>query len=122
MTQVALLEHATPDGGVHLDLMFERTSNADRRLVTFRLPRAFALTPGTSAHAQRLQDHRAIYLDLEGPISGNRGSVRRLGRWPGRIHIDSPEVFNATIDLAPPLRILALPDQPGFWSLVVQPL
>ncbi len=31
-----------------------------------------------TASATRLADHRLAYLDYEGPISGNRGSVRRV--------------------------------------------
>jgi hypothetical protein len=30
--------------------------------------------------AEALADHRLAYLDYEGPVSGNRGSVRRFDR------------------------------------------
>lgn len=33
---------------------------------------------GTWLTAQTLPDHRLMYLDYEGPISGNRGTVSRL--------------------------------------------
>jgi hypothetical protein len=31
-----------------------------------------------SVDAERLADHRLAYLDYEGPVSGDRGSVRQL--------------------------------------------
>ncbi len=34
--------------------------------------------PNISIKAQTSFDHRPIYLDYEGPISGNRGSVKRI--------------------------------------------
>jgi hypothetical protein len=32
---------------------------------------------GRTVPAQRLADHRRLYLDYEGPVSGDRGEVRR---------------------------------------------
>ena len=34
--------------------------------------------PGVLLSAQRIADHRRLYLDYEGPISGHRGHVRRV--------------------------------------------
>jgi len=87
-TRSVLLEHATPDGGSHLDWMIERPGAGDdpdeHRLITFRC-RADPLAHAADARptrppwtGDRLPDHRAVYLDYEGPISGDRGSVRRL--------------------------------------------
>jgi len=39
----------------------------------------------------RLPDHRQLYLDYQGPISGDRGSVRRLNRGTVRWITHSPD-------------------------------
>jgi hypothetical protein len=69
MSRFVLLEHDHPR--LHWDLMLE----AGAVLWTWRLD-----TPPTRDHpvrATRIPDHRPLYLDYEGPVSGNRGSVRR---------------------------------------------
>jgi hypothetical protein len=72
MPRFVLLEHDHPH--LHLDLMFE----VGAVLWTWQL----ASLPEKSipVQARRIFDHRLLYLDYEGPISGNRGQVRRLDR------------------------------------------
>lgn len=85
MRRSVLLAHTGlppgPGPGDHLDWMLERGTAAPGRLITFRLgirPDA----PGRSDFvAERTGDHRAAYLDHEGPVSGGRGTVARLARW-----------------------------------------
>lgn len=69
-------DHPTP----HLDLLLESGDWA----MTWRLP-AMSV-PGQSLPAERIQDHRLLYLDYDGPVSGNRGSVTRIlsGRYRSR--------------------------------------
>jgi hypothetical protein len=64
-----ILEHTHQ--GVHFDLMLE----VNGKLRTWRL----ASPPGSgkSIAAEASFDHRLLYLDYEGPISGDRGHVRR---------------------------------------------
>jgi len=70
MPRFALLEHDHPSA--HLDLLLEDGGV----LLAWRLG---ALPPdGGSVPAVRNFDHRLVYLDYEGPVSGGRGSVRRL--------------------------------------------
>lgn len=57
----------------HFDLMFERSPGS--ALVTWRSD-IWPLVPDTKL--VQLADHRRAYLDYEGPISGNRGHVRRV--------------------------------------------
>ena len=57
----------------HFDLMFEREPNGP--LVTWRSP-VWPLVDGTTL--VQLGEHRRDYLDYEGPVSGNRGQVRRI--------------------------------------------
>jgi hypothetical protein len=83
--QFVLLEHTTEDG-VHWDLMVE---TAAPRLKTWRLlenPIDFA----DAIAATPLPDHRRDYLSYEGPVSGQRGTVRRLDRGAARIDAAGP--------------------------------
>lgn len=79
MPQFVLLEHDHPT--LHWDFMLE----SGNHLLTWRLDRI----PGSATEnasgaveiaAQALPDHRKDYLDYEGPVSGNRGSVIRIDR------------------------------------------
>jgi hypothetical protein len=70
MPRFVILEHDHPV--LHWDLMLE----AGEALRTWRLGRAPS-TPGDVMDAQALPDHRLFYLDYEGPVSGDRGVVKR---------------------------------------------
>jgi hypothetical protein len=65
-----VLEHDHPFR--HWDLMLE----AGEALRTWRL--AAPPGPGVVTEATPLGDHRRLYLDYEGPVSGDRG---RVSRW-----------------------------------------
>lgn len=67
----ALLEHDWPH--LHLDLLLEWGGS----LLTWRLPAEILNFP---MRATSLDRHRIAYLEYEGPISNNRGSVRRVDR------------------------------------------
>ena len=72
MPRFVILRHETPSDsprGTHWDLMLE----ADGVLRTWAL--AGEPAAGEMIAAERLADHRLAYLEYEGPISGNRGSV-----------------------------------------------
>lgn len=96
-----ILKHSmtlsVPGRGDHWDLLFENGLT----LVTFEVEEFWRSTNTTapsdlapssqsahtqSAHTQsastswatRLPDHRHMYLDYEGPLSGNRGSVKQV--------------------------------------------
>lgn len=70
MPRFVILEHDHPF--LHWDLMLER----EETLLTWRL--AAPLEPGKTISAERIGDHRVMYLDYQGPVSGGRGSVRRV--------------------------------------------
>ena len=72
MSRFAILEHHHE--GVHWDFMLETAG----RLRTWRLESAPA--EGQAIPATPLPDHRMVYLDYEGEISGNRGHVIRWDR------------------------------------------
>ncbi len=67
MPRFVVLEHDHPQR--HWDFMLE----AGGVLRTWRLPAP--PQPGTPLPAEASFDHRLLYLDYEGPISGNRGQV-----------------------------------------------
>lgn len=75
MPRFVILRHDLPPGhgrGSHFDLMLE----VGGALRTWSLPELPAA--GIVVQAEALPDHRLAYLDYEGPISGNRGSVSRV--------------------------------------------
>lgn len=72
MPRFAILDHDWPHP--HRDLFLER----DGVLKAWRLPAAF--DPSSPIPATATADHRLAYLDSEGPVSGDRGSV---SRWDG---------------------------------------
>jgi hypothetical protein len=72
MPRFIFLIHDFPE--LHWDFMLEN----EAALRTWRLSRQPS-APGP-IEAQALADHRLAYLDYEGPVSGNRGSVRRFDR------------------------------------------
>ena len=85
MTYVVL--HHSGHGAPHFDLMVERP-DADG-LATWRLP---TWPPTGPIAAVALADHRRHYLTHEGPVSGGRGTVRRVASGAaddaGRIEVD----------------------------------
>jgi hypothetical protein len=78
-----LLEHTW--NGIHWDLMLEagpvlRNWAIDEPLVV-----------GRDLAARALADHRPIYLDYEGPIAGDRGTVRRVDRGTFEVRVWEPD-------------------------------
>ena len=71
MLQFVILTHNHPH--LHWDLLLEQPGQ--EKLRTWRL--AHPPKRGVSIAAERLPDHRRVYLTYEGPISGNRGEVVR---------------------------------------------
>ena len=72
MLRYVILEHDGPEK--HWDFMLE----TGPVLLTWKL--AAAPPASVSIPAEKSFDHRLMYLDYEGPISGDRGSV---SRWDG---------------------------------------
>jgi hypothetical protein len=75
MPRFVILLHETPANcsrGTHYDLMLEHGATL-RTWALERLPNM-----GETVSAQRLDDHRPVYLDYEGDVSNDRGQVRRV--------------------------------------------
>lgn len=65
-------------------------------LATWALVREPATGQPIPAHV--LADHRATYLDYEGPVSGGRGTVRRWDRGSYQLLERTPTRWVVTID------------------------
>lgn len=70
MPRFVVLAHDWPEP--HFDLLLE----GDEACRTWRL----AAEPKGEVAAERIADHRMSYLDYEGPVSDERGTVKR---WDG---------------------------------------
>lgn len=71
MPRFVVLRHNAPRG-LHWDLMLE-AAGALRTWALSAEPRC-----GATVAAEVLADHRLAYLDYEGPVAGDRGTVRRF--------------------------------------------
>lgn len=90
MPRFVILEHRW--NGVHWDLMLE----AGDVLRTWAIDRALA--PGADLPARRLPDHRLAYLDYEGPVSGDRGTVRRVDQGSYEVRVWRPDLVRVHLD------------------------
>lgn len=71
-----VLRHDEPGGGFHFDWLLERPWGVGGGLVSFRV----GVSPVTAGEfsATRMADHRNVYLEYEGEVSGGRGWVTRV--------------------------------------------
>ncbi len=102
MSRFVLLFHVCPpDFGKpsHWDLMLE----CEGALMTWslaKLPTSWRTPAGHGAIelvAARLPDHRLVYLDYEGPVSGDRGHVKRIDRGDYEVVDVSSEWLNVRL-------------------------
>jgi DNA polymerase Ligase (LigD) len=108
-----ILEHRW--AGIHWDVMLER----DGALRTWAIDSPLA--SGETFAARPLPDHRLAYLDYEGPVSGDRGEVRRVGRGVYRIQEWSDERIVVTLAGSQPSGELMLSRVGGAWFLRFEP-
>jgi hypothetical protein len=84
MPRYVILQHDSPRV-LHFDFMLE-WGDALRTWELLEEPQ-----PGAEMRARPLPDHRLLYLDFEGPLSGNRGQVSRWDRGTYELISDAPE-------------------------------
>lgn len=79
MHRTVVLEHILPDGSAHFDWMIEDPAlgGEEHRLACWRTDQRPDLAL-SGFWGERIGSHRAAYLTFEGPVSGDRGRVRRL--------------------------------------------
>jgi hypothetical protein len=116
MPRFVVLLHETPpdsDRGTHWDFMLEQ-EGALRTWALAEEPR-----PGKTIAAQELAVHRVAYLQYEGPISADRGSVTRWDE--GEFELVQESADRIELNLAGRQLIgkarLTRGDDPLHWSL-----
>lgn len=77
MKRAVILRHTLPDGSWHYDWLVQRSAKPTDPVPTFRTAHSRPDEPG-SFEAEQIGDHRALYLDYEGEVSGGRGDVARM--------------------------------------------
>lgn len=103
LRRFVILQHDHPY--LHWDLLLEEESSAR----TWRLLRKPCL--GEPIAAERLPDHRLMYLDYEGPVSGERGNVKRFLAGTYEPISDQPDF------LAIGLKDNSLAESAAIWTL-----
>lgn len=96
--RMVLLEHTLPDGEVHFDWLIYRPSAQGvgvagevgearkpidpeaRELLSFRVMKRIDRPAARRFAAERMENHRNLYLAYSGEVSGGRGSVRTVAR------------------------------------------
>jgi len=94
MPRYVILRHETTNpqrGPVHWDFMLEKNGI----LLTWAL--AEQPSPNRETVADQIADHRLAYLDYEGPISGDRGSVTRWDAGEYQLEVDSADELNISL-------------------------
>src|SRR5438045_4201299 len=77
--RMVVLRHDLGDGSHHFDWLIATDPQCTEPLVSFRLNTPLdQLEPGRSLVIERMADHRSVYLEYEGPISDDRGLVKRI--------------------------------------------
>ena len=85
----------------HIDIFFETSSEDDKNLATYQaeIQDIDRLLEGEPVKINRKADHRRIYLDFEGDISGNRGEIKILwqGFYPEKIDLKSELIIKIVL-------------------------
>jgi D-psicose/D-tagatose/L-ribulose 3-epimerase len=109
----AVLRHEQIDHP-HLDLLIETAPG--QPLATWRCQQWPITGP---APLLRQPDHRRLYLDYEGSISGSRGEVRRIAAGQCTRSVDPAGAWIVEFHTAPPLRLRLQPLGGDHWEATV---
>ena len=99
MLRYVVLHHTGIDNP-HYDLMYEFRPGS--MLTTRRIPH---WPPEAHDQLTPLPKHRREYLDYEGPVSGNRGQVRRVASGTCEVEVDSEQSCLVKLDTGLQIRI-----------------
>jgi hypothetical protein len=92
--------HHTGIAEPHFDLLFELSEGSMLAAVRCR---EWPLNDG--AQFERIADHRRVYLEYEGEISGGRGNVRRIESGTCEVKIEGAQSILLTLDSGFKLRV-----------------
>jgi hypothetical protein len=101
--------------GLHYDFFLE----SGDALKTWALPRP--PSPSEAIECDALADHRLVYLDYEGPISGDRGTVARWDTGTFTVETWTDELVVISLagqKLIGRVELRCLSDQPDRWRFV----
>ena len=87
MSSRFVILHHRLDDGEHWDLMLEEGDV----LLTWQLLREPVNRDSLPIPARRIGNHRKAYLDYEGPLTGDRGTVRRVDSGTIEIEENTPK-------------------------------
>ena len=139
MPRFVLLYHDCPPGyerPSHWDFMLE-TGDVLRTWALEQLPHDWqaahsqtaavyancpAIAAANEVAAMQLGDHRREYLELEGPLSGGRGTVVRVAAGMYEIESETPDELRITVSgqLVVGVRLLRNGDDRQQWKLCTQ--
>jgi hypothetical protein len=123
MPRYVILRHDTPPG-------FPRPAHWDFMLEEGNYLRCWALmeSPDSSLsqQAEALGDHRLAFLDYEGPLTGDRGSVRRWdqGTYDPVSNISGEDQLVLELTGARvrgQVTLTKMPDEPRYWRFSFAP-
>jgi hypothetical protein len=121
MPRFVVLRHVLPAGAArssHFDVMLER-DGVLRTWACASLPEM-----GESQEAEQLADHRPAYLEYEGDVSGNRGSVLRVAAGSYELVAESAEELQvrlASEQLSGLLVLKRIKGHPQRWNVSLAP-
>ena len=121
MLRFVVLLHETPPAyprTTHFDLMLER-GDVLWTWALERLPEA-----GQAVMAERLPDHRPMYLDYEGEVAGSRGRVSRLEAGEFEVVFDAEARLVVLLrgkTLCGTLALERLESEPHRWRISLTP-
>ena len=110
MPRFVILRHALPPDTQrqsHFDLMLE-FAGVLRTWACDQLPEL-----GTPIEAERLADHRPAYLEYEGPVSGDRGSVMRVAAGQYEMISETAETLRVRLTSETLRGVLTIRPLPG---------
>jgi hypothetical protein len=91
---------------VHFDILLERDAPDERRAIAFRVAQLPDFFGGVPFVAERIRDHRAVYLEYEGPVPApgaaspdtpRGGSVERVAACACKIDADTPDFLDVAL-------------------------
>jgi hypothetical protein len=114
MPRFALLIHDSPRG-LHYDFFLEK-GDALKTWALSRLPES-----GPEMPCEALADHRLIYLEFAGPISGGRGTVTRWDQGTYSAEVWTDETIIVELSGEKLTGRIAMQSRAGRWHVEWRP-